>query len=91
MNCPKCDHRYMKRLNTRLFKTFNSRIVQCRKCGFLWTSKEYLDVEFNHPGYNKRIEGQFVLFEEEEIANIKSNIEKNASQGKAISKKQGSQ
>lgn len=54
MICPKCKHEKNTAIDTRGWDTVNSRVRLCENCQYLWSTKETIDPEFNHKGYNKK-------------------------------------
>ena len=74
MDCPKCKYQHNKVLHTIRYKTFDSRVHICIKCLHAFSSKTYIDPEFNHAGYHKFADAQNTLFPEDtESENIESN------------------
>ena len=56
MQCPKCKSKENDVLNTRKGMTNVSRLRQCLECGYVFSTKEYPDKEFSHPGYRTKRE-----------------------------------
>lgn len=58
MKCPKCRAEDNTVIDTRKYNTVISRVRLCKKCQHIFSTKENIDSDFSHSGYNKRSNNQ---------------------------------
>ena len=54
MQCPKCRSEDNSIIDTRKYNTVVSRVRYCCTCEYLWSTKELIDEQFTHKGFQKR-------------------------------------